>query len=105
MKYEMIIFLIYIGIISFMSLITFFTYLIDKKKAVNNKERTKEKTLLSMTAFGGAIGALFGSLIFRHKTNKSYFVITIFLSLVIQVGLLVFISLVAFKGVLEWNQI
>lgn len=101
MKYEMIIFLIYIGIITFMSLITFILYFIDKKKAIKNVERTKEKTLLSMTAFGGAVGALFGSLIFRHKTNKSYFVITIFLSLIIQIGLLVFISLVAFKGVLE----
>ena len=42
-----------IALLVVMGIITFFAYLIDKKKAEKGKWRTKEKTLLSLSFFFG----------------------------------------------------
>lgn len=88
MTYNQKILIIYLGILLIMSLITFITYGIDKQRAKKEKERIKEKTLLLLTILGGSIGALFGRIIFHHKTNKMYFSLTIILSLISQIFLL-----------------
>ncbi len=98
MNYNQKILIIYGGILILMSLITFITYGIDKAKAKKETRRIKEKTLLEMTILGGAIGALFGRIIFHHKTNKIYFSITIYLSLIAQISLMV---LAAILGISE----
>lgn len=56
-----------------MSLITFVTFGIDKKKAVQHKERISEKTLLVLSFMGGAFGGLLGMRVFHHKTLKKKF--------------------------------
>ena len=88
MTYNQKILIIYLGILLIMSLITFITYGIDKQRAKKEKERIKEKTLLLLSILGGSIGALFGRIIFHHKTNKMYFSLTIILSLISQIFLL-----------------
>ena len=45
---------IYLGVIVLMSLISFFLYSWDKRKAISGKWRTKEKTLL-LQILGGAL--------------------------------------------------
>ncbi len=59
------------------STVTFFTYAFDKKKAVNNRWRIPERTLLILAAAGGAPGAYAAMRMFRHKTRKPLFSFTI----------------------------
>ena len=92
---NLIVLLAYIAYIVLMSLCAFFLYGKDKKMAQNNGNavRIKEKTLLWVVCFGGAIGGFFGRIIFHHKTDKKYFSFTIYLSILLQVailGLLIF---------------
>lgn len=83
--YNELIFYIYLSLMVIMSVISFTLYGVDKKKAIKGKERIKEKTLLFYTIFNGAIGAFFARFVFRHKTEKKYFSLTIFAGLFIQV--------------------
>lgn len=56
-----------------MSLIALFTYRSDKRKAIRGEWRIREAVLISLGFFGGALGALLGMNIFRHKTKHWYF--------------------------------
>lgn len=60
-----------------LSLITFIAYHIDKKKAIKGAYRTKEKTLLLLSLFGGAFGGYPAMLIFRHKTKGEHWYFTL----------------------------
>lgn len=81
--------LIYIGYILLLSILTFFAYGRDKSLAKkSNGKRMKEKTLLGLTAFGGAIGAFLGRIVFRHKTDKIYFSFTIYMSILFELVVL-----------------
>ena len=59
-----------------LSLITFIAYHSDKKKAEKGKYRTREKTLLLLSFFGGAFGGYPAMLIFRHKTKAEHWYFT-----------------------------
>ena len=74
----------YLIFIAVMSLIAFVLYLSDKVKAKQRAWRIPEKVLLGIGFFGGAIGALAGMQIFRHKTKHVYFYIVNLLGLVLQ---------------------
>lgn len=65
------------------NLIVFIMYGIDKWKALNNRWRIPENTLISAALFG-AIGALSGMIVFHHKIRKPKFYITVPLILVIE---------------------
>lgn len=67
------------------NVIAFGAYGIDKRKAVKDKWRIPEKTLLLLAVFGGSIGALLGMHAFHHKTRKNKFRIGVPLILVLQV--------------------
>ncbi|MCR5307651.1 MAG: DUF1294 domain-containing protein [bacterium] len=99
MKYELLILLIYCGVLVFMSLITFFLFGKDKKMAQNGggPKRIKEKILLGFCALGGAIGGFLGRIVFHHKTDKSYFSFTIYLGILVEAAALGFIAFIAFK--------
>ncbi|MBP5342730.1 DUF1294 domain-containing protein [bacterium] len=71
-------------------------YFRDKKLAVKQKERTKEKTLLFYAVFFGALGALLGRILAHHKTDKVYFSIVIYFSLLTQAATLALLVLLAF---------
>jgi len=96
--YHKILLLAYIAFIVLMSLVTFFLFVKDKKMAQKNggPNRIKEKTLLGAVTFGGALGGFIGRIIAHHKTDKSYFSFTIYLSLLLQAGVLVLLILAAF---------
>lgn len=87
-KNILILFAIYLAT---MSLITFFVYLADKKKAEKGKYRTPEKVLLALSFFGGAAGAAVAMKLCRHKTLKKYFAGTAAFGLVWQIALLCFL--------------
>lgn len=79
-----------------LSIITFIAYGADKKKAKDGKYRTKEKTLLLFSFFGGAFGGYPAMLIFRHKTKAEhwYFTAVNLLGLVIHITALILLIFV-----------
>ena len=89
----------YIVYMVFMSLISFILFAIDKKKAIKGKERIKEKTLLLSTIINGAMGSFLARIICRHKTDKIYFTITIYLSLLFQLFTLLVLMYFAYLSI------
>lgn len=53
--------------------IVFFVYGIDKLKAKKSKRRISEATLVTLAFLFGGVGALFGMVMFNHKTSKMKF--------------------------------
>ena len=88
-----LIILIYLGYIFLLSLFTFIAYWLDKKKAQRGAWRIKEATLLLMSFIGGALGGFLAMKKFRHKTTREhwYFTAINVLSILIHIGLLVFL--------------
>ncbi len=81
----------YLVTLAVMSVITLVVFARDKIAAMQTGGRTPEMVLITLAALGGATGALLGSIIFHHKSNfgrKFYIQISIWLSLAIQVALL-----------------
>ena len=72
--------------------ITFITYGIDKWKARKNKWRIPESTLLLLAVFGGSIGAFLGMRVWRHKTMHKKFKYGIPLIIILQLGVLLYLS-------------
>lgn len=97
MTYQQIVLIIYVAYLALSSLATFALFFKDKGMAKKNHSevRIKEKTLLAFCVFGGAIGGFFGRILAHHKTNKSYFTFTIYLSILLQIAVLVLFILIA----------
>ena len=72
-KNKMTGFLVYLLILVLISLVSFYLYASDKMRAKNGLYRIPESVLLSIGFFGGAMGALCGMKLFRHKTKHWYF--------------------------------
>lgn len=64
----------YLLVINF---ITWIAYGLDKGRAKSGKWRIPERTLLLLTLIGGSLGALAGMILFRHKTRKAKFFISV----------------------------
>lgn len=77
--------IIYLGLTVLFSFIALIAYFRDKKLAVKGKERTKEKTLLFLAVFFGSVGAFLGRILAHHKTDKKYFSMVIYFSMLMQV--------------------
>ncbi len=84
MKYTFL----YPAFLLLMSLITFFTYGIDKHKARTGSWRIPESRLFILGFFGGAAGALLAMTAFHHKTKHAYFWILNIFALAFQIFLL-----------------
>ena len=98
---KQIVIIAYAAYLVLLSIITFFAYLIDKKKAEKGKWRTKEKTLLFLSFLGGAFGGYSAMLIFRHKTKGEhwYFTAVNLLGLIIHIALMsLIIFVIPFKA-------
>lgn len=80
-----------ISILLILNLISFCLYFIDKRKAIKNKQRISEKTLLLSAFLFGSIGAIVGMYLCRHKTKKLKF--TILVPLFLLLHLYIFIKL------------
>lgn len=61
---------------------------IDKRRAKKRKWRISEQFLFTIACIGGALGMIFGSGFFRHKTKKPLF--TIGLPIIFIVHALIF---------------
>lgn len=67
------------------SLISAMVTIIDKYKAVHNKWRVKESTLLVLSALGGSVAMYITMLTIRHKTKKLKFMLGIPFIMLMQV--------------------
>lgn len=63
--------------------VAFAAYGIDKWKAKHGRWRIPEATLILLAFIGGALGALFGMNVFRHKTQHWKFRILVPMALVL----------------------
>jgi uncharacterized membrane protein YsdA (DUF1294 family) len=68
----------------------FLTFGYDKWRAKNNKRRISEFNLLLLGVVGGTIGGFLGMQLFRHKTNKTSFMMAFYTIATIQVVLIYF---------------
>lgn len=84
MKY----FLLYLLLIN---AVAFMLMLVDKRKAIKNRWRIPERTLMLSAAFGGSIGALCGMYTFRHKTKHLKFVLGVPAILIAQISVAILI--------------
>lgn len=74
----------YLIILLAWNIIVMFTYGIDKIKAKRGTRRIREATLLLIAFLLGGIGAIFGMVLFNHKTSKIKFRIFVPLAVVIS---------------------
>ena len=79
-KFDIII-LLYLSIISFVSVIV---TIYDKLRAKNGGWRVPEKTLLLLSFLGGSVVMLFTMNLIRHKTKKAKFMVGIPSIIVVQ---------------------
>ena len=76
---------IFLSYLVLANLVAFAMYGIDKRRAIKNKWRIPEKRLLLAALLGGAFGALWGMILFHHKTKKAKFFLTVPVLFVLQV--------------------
>lgn len=74
------------------NVVTFIIYGIDKYKAIKEKWRIPEATLLLMAVFGGSIGAWLGMRVFHHKTMHKKFYIGVPTIIILQIALAVWLA-------------
>lgn len=67
------------------NLISFCLFFIDKRKAIRNKYRIPETTLLSSELIGGCFGGYLSMHLFHHKTKKIRFHLISILSILIHI--------------------
>lgn len=96
MNATQILFYIYLLLMLLSSILAIILYGKDKNKAKNGQMRIKEKDLLFLACYNGAIGSLVGRILFHHKTDKKYFSLVIYFSLLIQIIVLVFLAYLSF---------
>ncbi len=77
-----------IGYLLLISIISFFTYGIDKYLAIKKRRRISEHTLLMLSLLGGVIGSILGMFIFHHKTRKIKFYIGNILAILLWIGVI-----------------
>ena len=71
----------------FINVVALIMYGVDKYKAVHSAWRISERVLLLVALIGGAMGAMIGMYLFRHKTRHARFVVLVPLFLVTQLYL------------------
>ncbi len=65
-----------------MSVITYITYALDKSKAKRGTWRTPESTLHLLALFGGWPGAALAQQMLRHKSRKTEFRVTFYITVI-----------------------
>ena len=85
-----------LGLIAYLLVINLTAFILcgsDKRRAVKNKYRIPERTLILISLAGGAWGFWLGMGMFRHKTKHMKFVILIPLFCIIWLGIIMYIFL------------
>ena len=73
-------------------------YAIDKLRAKSGGRRIRERTLIALAYLLGGVGAMFGMVLFNHKTSKMKFRIFVPLSVILNLIICRFL-------VLNWDKI
>ena len=71
-------------ILLILNIVVMFIYGIDKLLAKAHKRRIREAALLLCALFTGGVGAMFGMVLFNHKTSKKKFRILVPLIIVLE---------------------
>jgi uncharacterized membrane protein YsdA (DUF1294 family) len=71
------------------NVLTFFAFALDKYLAKRALWRVSESALLTLAAFGGAVGATLAQRLLRHKTQKQPFKTILMFISVIQLLLII----------------
>lgn len=71
--------------IVFINLLGIILMFLDKRKAVKNRWRISENTLMFTALIGGSLGCLIGMYTFRHKTKHKKFTIGISVLLIVNI--------------------
>ncbi len=71
--------------------IIFFLYGIDKSRAQRGAQRIQESVLIVTSLLMGGLGAMFGMVVFNHKTSKLKFRFWVPLSVILNLVVLFFI--------------
>ncbi|MDN7132603.1 DUF1294 domain-containing protein [Halomonas sp. MC140] len=80
------------------SVITYITYVVDKKAAIKNRRRVSEKSLHLLALAGGWPGALLAQQRWRHKTQKASFRVVFWLTVIVNLACLVGFVLYPYRG-------
>ena len=80
------------AVLAVINLAAFALYGVDKARARRGAWRIRESTLLGAAACFGALGALLGMQLFRHKTKHRAFVLGVPALLIVQVAILAAVS-------------
>jgi uncharacterized membrane protein YsdA (DUF1294 family) len=90
---KIILLILYGGYLLIMSLVTFYAYGLDKRRAKREGKRIKETSLLLASVLGGAFGGFLAMKLFRHKTSSEhwYFTTLNVLGIFLHVALVVLI--------------
>ena len=85
---------IFLGSIALISIISIIVCIYDKIAAKHNpKHRTREATLLLLSAIGGSVAMLITMLLIRHKTKHMKFMIGIPLIILLQAAVAIAVAL------------
>ena len=76
------------------NVIVLLIYGLDKKRAVSGNRRISESTLLLCSFLMGGVGAMFGMVLFNHKTSKFKFRLCVPLATLIEAGIIL--------GMIKW---
>ncbi len=87
-KYAVVIYFLIINIIAFAAMGR------DKHNARINSRRIRERTLLLLTATGGALGSLLGMMIFHHKTKQKKFTVLVPFLLLCNIAVFAYIQFI-----------
>ena len=75
------------------SVVTFIAYSLDKQAAKSKQWRTSEQTLHILALIGGWPGALAAQKVLRHKTIKTGFQITFWITVIVNTAVLLWLIL------------
>lgn len=83
-----------LGYLALISLVSIIVCIYDKIAAKHNpKHRTRERTLLLLSAVGGSVAMLLCMLLIRHKTKHAKFMVGIPVIIVLQIAAIVAVSM------------
>ena len=86
-----------------LSVLTYFTYAMDKSAAKKGAWRTSESTLHWLSLLGGWPGALVGQHMLRHKSAKAPFRFVFWITVFLNVAL--FLLLASPEGQVYWTNL
>lgn len=74
------------------NIIAFVLYGVDKRRAIKDKWRIPEATLIGLAALGGGIGAFLGMITWHHKTKKWKFRILVPAFIIVWIAIIAIVS-------------